>query len=198
MKNVKDIDVMALEIGGKIKTLRQEKNFTLQDLSNLTGLSKPLISQIENNRVVPPVATLLKLSRALSVGMSFFFQDEETKDRVVLTRKSGRKTVSRRHHQQKDSVGYTYYSLEVKKGQKHMEPFWVVFDVAETEDMQFFSHEGEEFVYLFSGLLEFRTKDQVLIMEAGDSLYFESDISHSFRKLSQEPAEALIVVYHKD
>ncbi|MBW2063213.1 MAG: helix-turn-helix domain-containing protein [Deltaproteobacteria bacterium] len=198
MSKVRDVDVMALEIGGKIKNLRLEKNYTLQDLTDKTGLSKPLISQIENNRVVPPVATLLKLARALDVGLGYFFQDKETKDRVVLTRKSERKTVSRQHHYKKDEVGYTYSSLEVKKARKHMEPFWVMFEVTETKDMRFFSHDGEEFVYLFSGRLEFRTKDQVLVLEPGDALYFESDISHAFRALSQEPAQALIVVYHQD
>ena len=38
--------------------------------------------------------------------------------------------------------------------------------------------------------------DQILVLEAGDSLYFESDISHAFRSLGEEPAQALIVVYH--
>lgn len=198
MARIRDVDVMALEIGGKIKALRQEKNYTLQDLADRTGLSKPLISQIENNRVVPPVATLLKLARALEVGMSFFFQDQDSQDRVVLTRRSEYKTVSRRHHYQKDVVGYRYYSLEVKKARKHMEPFWVTFDVTQTENMHFFSHEGEEFVYLFSGKLEFRTKDETLILDPGDTLYFESDIPHAFRTLGDDPAQALIVVYHKD
>jgi len=198
MARIKDVDVMALEIGGKIKGLRQERNYTLQDLADKTGLSKPLISQIENNRVVPPVATLLKLARALEVGMSYFFQDEDTQDRVVMTRRSEYKTVSRRHHYQKDEVGYRYYSLEVKKAHKHMEPFLVTFDVTETEGMRFFSHDGEEFVYLFAGKLEFRTKDETLILDPGDALYFESDIPHAFRTLSPEPAQALIVVYHKD
>ncbi len=198
MNKVRDIDVMALEIGGKIKNLRLEKNYTLQNLSDKTGLSKPLISQIENNRVVPPVATLLKLSRALEVGMGYFFQDEDTRDRVVITRKNERKTVSRQHHSTKNDVGYSYYSLETKKARKHMEPFWVTFEVSETEDMQFFSHDGEEFVYVLAGSLEFRTQDQVLRLEEGDTLYFDSDISHSFRCLSKDPAQALIVVYHED
>lgn len=198
MSKVRNVDVMALEIGGKIKNLRLDKNYTLQDLSDKTGLSKPLISQIENNRVVPPVATLLKLSRALEVGMGYFFQDEDTKDRVVITRKNERRTVLRQHHTSKDEVGYSYFSLETKKARKHMEPFWVTFEVTDIQDMQFFSHEGEEFVYLSSGSLEFRTKDQVLRLDAGDTLYFESDISHSFRCLSDEPAQALIVVYHED
>jgi len=198
MNKVSNVDVRALEIGGKVKNLRLENNYTLQDLSDKTGLSKPLISQIENNRVVPPVATLLKLSRALEVGMGYFFQDEDTKDRVVVTRKSERKTVSRQHHATRDEVGYSYYSLETKKARKHMEPFWVTFEVTDPKDIKFFSHEGEEFVYLSSGSVEFRTHDQVLQLEAGDALYFESDISHSFRCLSDEPAQALIVVYHEE
>lgn len=197
MGKAKDVDVMALEIGGKIKDLRQKKDYTLKDVSALTGLSKPLISQIENNRVVPPVATLLKLARALDVGLSFFFQESETKDRVVITRKNERRSIGRPHHR-KTGVGYSYESLEVKKADKHMEPFLVTFDLTETEDMAFYSHEGEEFVYVIFGELEFRTRDRVYVLQAGDCLYFESEIAHAFRSLSREPAKTLIVIYHKD
>lgn len=197
MSKTKNVDVMALEIGGKIKDLRQKKSYTLKDVSALTGLSKPLISQIENNRVVPPVATLLKLARALDVGLSFFFQESETKDRVVITRKNERRSIGRPHHS-KTGVGYSYESLEVKKAGKHMEPFLVTFDLTETGDMAFYSHEGEEFVYVISGELEFRTRDRVYVLRDGDCLYFESEITHAFRSLSQEPAKTLIVIYHKD
>lgn len=198
MSKTKDVDVMALEIGGKIKNLRLEKNYTLQDLTDKTGLSKPLISQIENNRVVPPVATLLKLARALDVGIGYFFQEEETKDRVVVTRLSERRVVSRPHHYQKNEIGYQYESLETKKTNKRMEPFLMRIEVTNTSDMIFFSHEGEEFVYMLEGRLEFRTKDQILILEPGDSLYFEAEISHSFRSVGPDPSEALIVVYTQE
>ena len=79
-----------------------------------------------------------------------------------------------------------------------MLPFKVIFQARKEEEMRFFSHEGEEFVYLLSGEIEFRTRDQVFIIYAGDSLYFESDISHSFRALGEKEAEALIVVYSGD
>ncbi len=197
MSSAKDVDVMALEIGSKIKELRQKKGFTLQDVSSLAGLSKPLISQIENNRVVPPVATLLKLARALEVTIGYFFQEDESSDRVAVTRKEERRTVARLHHQ-KSGVGYFYESLEVKKSDKHMDPFLVTFDVEDVGDIHFFSHEGEEFVHVLSGELEFRIRDQAHVLHPGDSLYFESDLSHAFRSLGSEPAQALIVIYHRD
>ena len=67
------LDVKALKLGHKVRELRQKKRYTLQDVAAKTGLSKPFLSQIENDHVVPPVATLLKLARAFNVGLAYFF-----------------------------------------------------------------------------------------------------------------------------
>jgi len=93
----KDISlaVKALKIGNKVRELRQRNRFTLQDLAARTGLSKPFLSQIENDHVVPPVATLLKLARALNVGMAYFFQDEVGDEKVSITRRGERIRVER-------------------------------------------------------------------------------------------------------
>ena len=48
-------DVKELNLGIKIRGLRHEKRLTLQELSELSGLSKPLLSQIENDQVTPPL-----------------------------------------------------------------------------------------------------------------------------------------------
>ena len=78
-----------------------------------------------------------------------------------------------------------------------MEPFMVEFPVQETSDMVFVNHEGEEFLHLLEGNLEFRSVDRVELLEAGDSIYFESDLSHSFRCLGEQPARAIVVVWSK-
>jgi transcriptional regulator with XRE-family HTH domain len=189
--------VKALKIGKKVRELRQKNRYTLQDLAEKTGLSKPFLSQIENDHVVPPIATLLKLARALSVGMTFFFQDEEGSDKISITRKEERVVVERRPHQQKEEVNYIYIALETKKTNKAMDPFLVEFPVRNSDDMVFMSHEGEEFLYLMEGSVEFRTVDRVEILNAGDSIYFESDLSHSFRCVSETPSKALAVIWSK-
>ncbi|MCK5913067.1 MAG: helix-turn-helix transcriptional regulator, partial [Desulfuromusa sp.] len=63
---------MEFNIGQKIKTLRKERKLTLQDVANETGFSPALISQIENNNVSPPIATLSKIARFFDVKMSYF------------------------------------------------------------------------------------------------------------------------------
>ncbi|NLI82131.1 MAG: helix-turn-helix domain-containing protein [Deltaproteobacteria bacterium] len=187
--------VKALKIGNKVRELRQKRRFTLQDLAAKTGLSKPFLSQIENDHVVPPIATLLKLAKALNVGMAFFFQDEMSTEKISITRSHERGSIERRPHHHKGEVNYVYESLETRKQNKHMEPFLVEFQSRDTSEMVFMSHEGEEFLFLLSGRVEFRTVDRVEILEPGDSIYFESDLSHSFRCLSDEPAKALAVVW---
>lgn len=194
-KNDIQLAVKALQIGHKVRELRQKHRYTLQDLAHKTGLSKPFLSQIENNHVVPPIATLLKLARALNVGLAHFFQDQEENEKVSITRPDDRMRMDRRPHQDKEQVNYIYESLERRKSSKRMEPFLVEFPVQEVERMEFQSHTGEEFLYLLEGKVEFRTGDRVEILEAGDSIYFDSDISHSFRCLSDQPAKAVAVLF---
>ena len=86
-------EVEDLGIGPKIRALRTERGLTLRELSERSGLSKPLLSQVENGRVVPPVATLLRISRALGATISYFFQEEERDVKVSLTRAAERRPV---------------------------------------------------------------------------------------------------------
>ncbi|MCK5912751.1 MAG: helix-turn-helix transcriptional regulator, partial [Desulfuromusa sp.] len=69
-------EVKELQIGQKIRDLRQKQRMTLQDLSQTTELSKPLLSQVENDQVIPPLATLLRISKALRVPLQTFFEEE--------------------------------------------------------------------------------------------------------------------------
>ena len=190
------LEVKALKIGSKVRELRQKKHYTLQDVAAKTGLSKPFLSQIENDHVVPPVATLLKLARAFDVGLAYFFQDEVGIDRIAITRRNERVRVERRPHHRKGEVNYIYEALDTKKTNKHMEPFLVEFPVQNTSEMIFMNHEGEEFLHVLEGTLEFRSTDRLEVLEPGDSIYFESELSHSFRCLGEKSARAIVVVWN--
>ncbi len=76
-----------------------------------------------------------------------------------------------------------------------MEPFLVEFKRKKADKLIYFSHEGEEFIYLLEGTLEFRTENQRYVLHPGDSLYFESSIPHAYRALERRNARALTVIY---
>jgi transcriptional regulator with XRE-family HTH domain len=189
-------EIEKLHIGRKLKELRLASRLILQDLSNRTGLSKSLISQIESETVSPPIATMIKLSKALGVNISYFFQQEASENPVVLVRKDESKVVDSRYFG-RDKTGYYYESLAYKKSTKSMEPFLVEFRRKRLDKSSFLSHEGEEFVYLVEGLLEFRTEEEVYTLNPGDSLYFDSSTPHAYRSLDASNAKAIVVVYPK-
>ncbi len=184
-----------LNLGQKIKTLRQRRGFSLQQMADQTNLSKPLLSQIESEVVAPPVATLLKISKALGVNIGYFFQAEESGKRAVIVRKDERKQVFRRIHEDASKVGYYYEALAYPKIDKHMEPFLVQFEVKREEDLLFFTHRGEEFVFVLEGQLEFHYEKETFLLESGDSLYFDSSQPHAFRALGRKNALAIDVIY---
>lgn len=189
--------VEELKIGGKVKDLRERNFYTLQDLAAKTGLSKSLLSEIEADEMMPPVATLLKLAKALNVGMAYFFKDEAPAEQISLTRAGERLSVKRRPHHREGEVDYIYESLEARMPAKHMEPLLVDFVPMETADMVFTCHDGEEFLFLLDGKLEFRTNDRVETLSAGDALYFDAGLNHSFRSLTDGAARAVVVVWNK-
>jgi len=80
-------ELASLDIGNQIRKLRNTREMTLQDLADLSGLSKPNLSQIENNLVTPPIATLLKISSALGVPIGHFFQESGQESGIVVVRK---------------------------------------------------------------------------------------------------------------
>ena len=82
-------------IGEKIKELRKARQLTLQAVANETGFSPALISQIENNNVSPPIATLSKIARFFEVKISHFFEEEEDPRRFEVVRIPDRRVVSR-------------------------------------------------------------------------------------------------------
>lgn len=186
-----------VRIGAAVKALREKKRLTVNDVAAKTGLSKTLLTQIEDGETIPPVATLLKLAGSFNVGMAAFFESGTEPETVSVTRKGERVRIKKRPHHHEGEVDYVYESLETKKPDKHMEPFLVEFMPMETTDMVFTSHKGEEFLYLLTGKLEFRSDERVEVLQPGDSIYFESERNHSFRSLDGKPARGIVVVWAK-
>lgn len=198
MSDIKD-QIREFRIGEKIRELRQQKRLTLQELSALTTLSKPLLSQIENQQVVPPLATLLKIAKGLKVGIHFFFEEAENRQKYVLTRHGDHREESQRKVTNAASRPYTYHSLAHGLRHKHMEPFLVEFERREWDEKLFFRHDGdEEFLYVTEGELDFHYNSEVIRMQPGDSIYYDSSQPHGWVAVGESRARAVAVLYTKE
>jgi len=189
-------DVKALNLGKQIKDMRLKRGLTLQNVSNLTGLSKPLLSQIENDVTLPPIATLLKISKALGKHIGDFFQEAAPAyKRIAVVRQEERKETMRRLHEEAERIGYRYESLAYPMRDKCMEPFIVEIEPRDEKHAPVYQHVGEEFLFVLEGEMEFRGDDQVIVLRPGDSLYFDSQIPHALRGLKGKKVRVLAVIY---
>jgi transcriptional regulator with XRE-family HTH domain len=193
-----DLEFQRLKLGEKVKDLRLRKRYTLRQVAGETGLSIPLLSQIENNAVSPPLATLIRISSALDVNIGYFFREEETREKAVVVRKEERKKIFRHLPAQHDLSGYTYQALAYTKNAKHMEPFLIEFEPKKKEDLAFLTHRGEEFHFVSRGRLAFYYQNQEIVLRAGDSVYFDSSVPHTFRALGGQKAQAITVIYNEE
>ena len=184
---------MEYNIGSKIKKLRKDRKLTLQSVANETGFSPALISQIENNNVSPPIATLSKLARFFDVKMGHFFEEEEEDRRFEIVKKDGRRVVSRVVSRGGTKHGYTYEALSFRKSNKRMEPFVITIN-ERADEHTLYNHEGEELIFILSGNAELILDDERFELNAGDAAYFDSSVKHRVLSLDGEEVVLIAVV----
>ena len=90
------------------------------------------------------------------------------------------------------SVALTFITASNKRGKKAN--FFVVTADASDENVQFSSHEGQEFLFVLEGTMEVHFKDEKIIMREGDSVFFNSSISHAIRTVDGARAKFLSVL----
>jgi transcriptional regulator with XRE-family HTH domain len=184
-------------IAENIKTLRKQKKFTLQELADLTGLTKGYLSKIERSQKAPPYSTLNRIAMALGVDAAFLLGERlniSDDTRLSFTKKNQGKIVDIVRTLSEGSLyGYSYEALATDKPGKNMQPFIIEpsFDEEAT-----FQHEGEEFMYVLEGKHELDYDGNKYIMEEGDCVYFDSSVPHSGKSLGKKKAKLLAVMFN--
>jgi transcriptional regulator with XRE-family HTH domain len=188
-----EISMPEYNIGAKIKELRRAKKLTLQDVANETGFSTALISQIENNKISPPIATLSKIAHFFDVRIGHFFSDFE-EESLFEVLKAGNRTILPKVVSRDGSVhGYFYESLSVRKKNKKMDPFLLTLNEKVT-NTDTYSHNGEEFLFVLKGRAELLLDGQRIVLDEGDSVYFDANLKHRLLSKDCEEVKVLAVV----
>jgi transcriptional regulator with XRE-family HTH domain len=178
-------------LGEHIARLRAERRMTLDRLAQLTGFTKGYLSKIENNRKVPPIATLSRIAQALHTEIGSLFQGtrRSVAREVTVVRANERQPVQRGG----SAFGYDYVGLALQRTHKRMDPFIFTFP-PRIDKHVFFEHRGEEFLFVLSGTVEFQVGDERFTLRKGDSIYFDASIPHRGRSAGPQ-AKALVVIH---
>lgn len=173
------------EVSRRIRALRTEKQLTLKDLSEKTGLSISFLSQVERAASSIAITSLKKIADAVDVPITDFFEDYSNKNYVV---KVEEQKPFRIH-----GSGHLYTRLGGEFSGRSIEPLLVSFLPGEANEKSV-SHPGEEFYYVLEGTLIFDVDGKEYVVKAGDSIHFPSHIPHSVVNPLDQEAKVLSVV----
>jgi transcriptional regulator with XRE-family HTH domain len=168
---------MKLNMGTKIKKLRKAKGLSLQEVSKRVELSSSLLSQIENDKVTPSIATLFKIANFLGKKTSFFLDDytEERQVESPVVKKKERTIL----HSRNSKIRYEL--LNPKLSNAKVEFLEVI--VEKGCETGTYTHDGEEYGIVLEGKLEVILDGKKFAMVPGDSVAFECSRPHGFRNL---------------
>ena len=177
-------------IGEKIRTLRLRKKMGLVELGRHTGLSAALLSKLERGKLFPTLPTLLRIALVFSVGLEFFFR-EERRNSVALIRRNDRQRFPDKPAT--SDISYFFESLDFAATERKLNAYYADFQPIAPEKARVHFHPGIEFLYLINGELALKIGTEEYQLEAGDSIYFDSAIPHSYRRNGKKPCDGLVV-----
>ena len=184
----------SINVGEKIKNLRESQNITREVLSERSGLSVEQIVLIEDNTDLPSLAPLIKIARVLGIRLGTFLDDNEELG-PVITRKTDRiESIGFSNNAAGKGKHMDYYSLSKAKSGRHMEPF-IIDVIASDAEFTLSSHEGEEFIHVLEGTIEINYGKDTYVLKQGDSIYYDSIVAHHVHAGQQSAAKILAVVY---
>jgi transcriptional regulator with XRE-family HTH domain len=173
-------------LGKKLKACRRERGYSLEELSKRTGFSKSFLSQIENGKNSPSIASLKKITQSLDISIGELFEEEQG-DQVYFLKREDRTPFE----VVKDKVIFEFASSKVPN--RKMEVlFFTLLPGGESEGE--YSHDGEEFGTVLEGSLVFELGGKEYRMERGDSIYFSSSIPHRWKNAGAGVTRAVWVI----
>ncbi len=183
--------VEPLRLGERLREIRHAQQLTLEEVSRRTGVARSTLSKIENDLVSPSFLVVQKLMIGLELDMPQLLKSPRN-----APCNAGRRDLTRRGEgEQHPTPTYEHELLSAQLAQKLMTPFKTIVRARSIKAFpNWVRHGGEEFLMVLEGsILLYSEFYEPLQLDAGDSLYFDSDMGHAKVSISEEDALVLSV-----
>ena len=178
-------------IGPKIRHIRLKKKMGLVELGKHTGLSPAMLSKIERGQLFPTLPTLLRIALVFSVGLDYFFSGSRDKPVIGIVRRKDR--LRFREKQDARDAAYEFESLDYPAVERRMNAYLAEFLPIDAAKARRHEHPGGEFIYVVTGTLSITIGEDAHELQAGDSLYFDSSVPHSYHRGGGRTCSAVVV-----
>lgn len=187
-------DYLTVQIGNKLKAIRKENGWKLGELAVKSGMSMAMISKIENGRIIPTLPSLIQLIQAFNLNISDFFSDLKSNSEFkgyILRKKKEYTAISK---EEEESTGYEYQMIlnyPMDKSSMEISLLTLKSNAQRTR----VSTSGFEYIFLIKGSIRYELGPEILLLEEGDSLFFDGNIPHVPRNDTNADAVMLVLYF---
>jgi transcriptional regulator with XRE-family HTH domain len=172
----------SVDVGERIKALRDERHMSLRVLSKKSGISANALSLIERSKTSPTVTTLMAVARAFSLSVNDFFTDtDKEKDGFVVYKRSDSRPNG------------PIEALATNLKSQNLNPLFLRLGPNEKFRKELCFHPGDEFIYCLSGEIECEIDSDRIRLSSGDAITYKADIPHRLRSTSPSGSDVLVV-----
>jgi transcriptional regulator with XRE-family HTH domain len=177
------------QIAERIKEIREISGISAETLAEKLGISIDLYLKYEGGNTDIPVGIIFEISEMFNIELSVMLGGDNPKLRIYGVVRNGKGLKLERRKQ------YKYESLAYNFIHKKAEPFMVTIDPG-TDDklIEFNSHPGQEFNFVVKGTMMTIIDEHEIILNEGDSIYFDSGHKHAMKALNNEQVKFLAIV----
>jgi len=185
-----DVSVEPLNLGERVRELRKERNWTLEQAANHAGLARSTLSKIENGQMSPTYDALKKLAQGLEISVPQLFtppMSDQINGRMAFTANNA--------GSQQATTTYEHELLAESLTKKKMLPYRARIRARSIEEFDgWVRHDGEEFLLVLTGVVRLFTEFyEPVEMRRGDSAYYDAAMGHNVISVSPEDASILWV-----
>lgn len=163
----------------------------LVELGRHTGLSAAMLSKAERGKLFPTLPTLLRIALVFSVGLEYFFPKDHNRHAIGIVRRAERKRFPERLDAR--DISFYFESLDFAALERKLNTYHADFQPPLPGKARTHQHSGAEFLSVLRGKLELNIAATTHVLNAGDSIYFDSSVPHSYRRISRKPCSAIVV-----
>jgi transcriptional regulator with XRE-family HTH domain len=170
-------------LGERLRSLRSARGWTLEELAERSGLSKPFLSRLESSTRQPSIAAVLSLARVFDVPMGSLFEPLNADESCIVIRANDVKV--------RQGEGISYAPLS-SASRFNLQPIELLVSPSR-HGSERYQHEGEEWVFVLSGRLRLLLGEKEYDIATGDAAHFDSRLPHRLEALDGRDAKIILV-----
>lgn len=182
------MEELNLKIGDRLKEIRILRKMSLEEVAKMTGVSKPMLGQIERGQSTPTINTLWKIATGLKVPLSSFCRQKETQYRLVFP--DDENVITEENGRMRAFPLFPYDPV------RNVEIFYIEFDAGVQHSSERHADGVEEYVFVIHGTLEMVLGQERVVLKEKQSIRFQADVPHSYNNGSEDPCSVYNMIFY--